>query len=95
MAESPSVNKDRVLACSVYCNGKKLSDNYSLVSATVHLELNHIGKATIKFNAGNMDKQTFDESDANCFKPGNAIRLDAGSIDKEETLFDEIGRAHV
>lgn len=90
MAESPSVNKDRVLACSVYCNGKKLSDNYSLVSATVHLELNHIGKATIKFNAGNMNKQTFDESDSDSFKPGNAIRLDAGSIDKEETLFDGI-----
>lgn len=90
MAESPSVNKDRVLACSVYCNGKKLNDNYALVSATVHLELNRIGKATIKFNAGNMDKQTFDESDADLFKPGNAIRLDAGSIDKEETLFEGI-----
>lgn len=90
MAESPSVNKDRVLACSVYCNGSKLKDSYALVSATVRLELNRIGKATLKFNAGNMDKQTFDESDADSFKPGNAIRLDAGSIDKEETLFDGI-----
>ena len=24
MSESPSVNKDRVLTCSVYCNGNKL-----------------------------------------------------------------------
>ena len=39
MAESPSVNKDRVLSCSVYCNGTKLKDTYSLVSATVRLEL--------------------------------------------------------
>ena len=90
MAESPSVNKDCVLACSVYCNGNKLKENYALVYATVHLELNRIGKATLKFNAGNMDKQTFDESDADLFKPGNAIRLDAGSIDKEETLFEGI-----
>lgn len=90
MAESPSVNKDRVLACSVYCNGSKLKDNYALVSATVRQELNRIGKATLKFNAGNMDKQTFDESDADLFKPGNTIRLDAGDIDKEETLFDGI-----
>ena len=90
MAESPSVNKDRVLSCSVYCNGTKLKDTYSLVSATVRLELNRIGKATLKFNAGDMDKQTFDESDNSLFNPGNTIRLDAGSTDKEETLFDGV-----
>lgn len=90
MAESPSVNKDRVLSCSVYCNGAKLKDTYSLVSASVRLELNRIGKATLKFNAGDMDKQTFDESDDSLFKPGNTIRLDAGGVDKEETLFDGV-----
>lgn len=90
MAESPSINKDRVLSCSVYCGGSKLKDNYKLVSASVRLELNHIGKATLKFNAGNMDRQSFDESDADLFKPGNTIRLDAGGIDKEETLFEGI-----
>ena len=90
MAKSPSVHKDRVLACSVYCNGSKLKDEYTLVSAMVHQELNRIGKATLKFNAGNMDKQTFDESDADLFKPGNIIRLDAGDIDKEDTLFDGV-----
>ena len=66
MTESPSVHKDRVLTCSVYCNGSKLKDEYALVSATVRLELNRIGKATLKFNTGNMDKQTFEESDATC-----------------------------
>ena len=88
MTESPSVHKDRVLTCSVYCNGSKLKDEYALVSATVRLELNRIGKATLKFNTGNMDKQTFEESDADLFKPGNSIRLDAGDTDKENTLFD-------
>ena len=88
MADSPSIYKDRVLSCSVYCNGSKLPDTFSLVSAKVRLELNRIGKATLKFNAGNMDKQTFDESDDTLFKPGNSIRLDAGGIDKQETLFE-------
>ena len=83
-----SINKDRVLACSVYVNGSKLKDNFSLVSALVRLALNRIGKATLKFNAGNMDEQTFDESDSNLFKPGNSIRLDAGDTDKQETLFE-------
>lgn len=88
MADSPSKNKDRVLACSVYVNGGKLKDTFSLVSASVRLALNRIGKATLKFNAGNMDAQTFDESDDALFKPGNPIRLDAGDTDKEETLFE-------
>lgn len=90
MTESPSIYKDRVLSCSVYCGGSKLKDTFSLVSATVRLELNRIGKATLKFNAGNMDKQTFDESDESLFRPGTAIRLDAGGTDKEETLFEGI-----
>ena len=88
MADSPSKNKDRVLACSVYVNGNKLKDTFSLVSASVRLALNRIGKATLKFNAGNMDAQTFDESDNALFKPGNPIRLDAGDTDKEDTLFE-------
>ena len=88
MADSPAKNKDRVLACSVYVNGSKLKDTFSLVSASVRLALNRIGKATLKFNAGNMDAQTFDESDNSLFKPGNSIRLDAGDTDKEETLFE-------
>lgn len=88
MADSPAKNKDRVLACSVHVNGSKLKDTFSLVSASVRLALNRIGKATLKFNAGNMDAQTFDESDDTLFKPGNSIRLDAGDTDKQETLFE-------
>lgn len=88
MADSPSKNKDRVLACSVYVNDNKLKDTFSLVSASVRLALNRIGKATLKFNAGNMDAQTFDESDDALFKPGNPIRLDAGGTDNQDTLFE-------
>lgn len=77
-----------MLACTVYCNGSKLKDTFSLVSASVRLALNRIGKATLKFNAGDMDRQTFDESDDSLFKPGGSIRLDAGGVDKQETLFE-------
>ena len=88
MADSLAKNKDRVLACSVYVNGSKLKDTFSLVSASVRLALNRIGKATLKFNAGNMDAQTFDESDNALFKPGNPIRLDVGGTNAQETLFE-------
>jgi len=88
MADSPSKYTGRLLTCVVTVDGKKLDDSYMLVSADVRLELNHIGRARLKFNAGNMDKQTFDESDDSLFKPGNTLRLDAGDIDSQETVFD-------
>ena len=90
MTDSPSKNKDHVLACTVYCNGSKLPDTFSLVSASVRLSLNRIGKATLCFNAGDMDAQTFDESDSDNFKPGNAIRIDAGDLNDQKTLFEGI-----
>ena len=34
-----------------------------------------------------MDKQTFDESDSDSFKPGTAIRIDAGELNDLKTLF--------
>ncbi len=88
MADSPSKDKDRVLACTVYVGGSKLKDTFSLVSASVCLALNRIGKATLRFNAGDMDRQSFDESDDVLFKPGNSIRLDAGGVDRQGTLFE-------
>ena len=90
MANSPSKYKDRVLAWNVFCNGSKLDRSFDLLSASIRLELNHIGKATLKFNAGNMDKQKFDETDSDFFKPGNTIRLDAGTMNSQDTLFDGV-----
>lgn len=69
MADSPSKNKDRVLACSVYVNGGKLKDTFSLVSASVRLALNRIGKATLKFNAGNMDARPSTRATTACSSP--------------------------
>ncbi len=88
MANSPSIYKDRVLAWNIYCNGTRLDSSYELISASIRLELNRIGKATLKLNAGNMDQQKSDETDSDSFKPGNTIRLDAGSLNSQETLFE-------
>lgn len=90
MADSPSKNKDRVLSWAIFCEGSRLNDSYQLVSASVRYELNHIGKATLKFNAGNMNAQTFDESDSSSFKPGNTIRFDIGGLNDVKTLFEGI-----
>lgn len=87
MADSPS-KEIGILAYSVYCNGTKLTDNYQLTYVLVNLSLNRIGKATLKFNAGNMDKQTFTETDSSSFKPGASIRLDIGNIKAEKAIFE-------
>lgn len=90
MADSPSKYSDRILAWTVYAGGARLDGSYELVSARIRLELNRIGKATLCFNAGDMDAQTFDESDSDNFKPGNAIRIDAGDLNDQKTLFEGI-----
>lgn len=102
MADSPSKYADRILAWTVYAGGSRLDGSFELVSARIRLELNRIGKATLCFNAGDMDTQTFDESDSNSFKPGGAIRIDAGGLNDQKTLFEgiimqtgiRIGRSH-
>lgn len=90
MADSPSKYADRILAWTLYAGGRQLDGSFELVSARVSLELNRIGKATLCLNAGNMDMQTFDESDSDRFKPGTAIRLDAGDLNDRKTLFEGI-----
>lgn len=90
MADSPSKYKDRILAWTIYCDGKALDDSYELTYSQIHLAINRIGKATLKFYTGNMDEQTFDETDSNSFKPGNTIRIDAGDFKKQHTLFEGV-----
>ena len=82
MADSPSKYKDRILVWAINCDGKALDDSYELTYAQILRAINRIGKATLKFYAGNMDEQTFDETDSNSFKPGNTNRIDAGDLKK-------------
>ncbi len=90
MADSPSKYKDRTLSWKIYCEGKAIEDSFRLISVQIHLAINRIGRAVLKFNAGNMDEQTFDEADSKHFKPGNTIKIDFGDLNKLETLFEGI-----
>lgn len=91
MTETLSTIADRTSVFTIYCGGNKLNNTFSLVSASVHHALNGIGKATLQLAVAKPEgAQAFDENDAQLFKPGNAIRLNVGDPDKEETLFDGI-----
>lgn len=87
MADSPAKYKDEVLCYTVYSEGKKIGDLYHLVSASVRLGVNRIGKATLCFEAGDMAARTFEESDADVFKPGTAVQFDLGRKEGEKTVF--------
>lgn len=88
MAQSPARYRDRVLSYSVYSDGVKVNDRYCLTSVNIRQGLNRIGKATLKFNAGDMEAQTFAETDDDFFKPGREVRLDVGDVVREQTVFE-------
>lgn len=87
MADSPAKKCDQVFSYTVYSEGKAVSDSYRLVGASVRMAVNHIGKATLRFDAGDMPSQSFPETDADTFKPGAHIRFDVGTIDQQKTIF--------
>lgn len=87
MADSPAKYKDEVLCYTVYSEGQDVGEKFRLVSATVRLEVNHIGKATLCFEVGDMPTKTFKESDANIFKPGAAVKLELGRREEKKTVF--------
>lgn len=87
MPTKPSDNADRILSYSIYSNGEKVNDSFNLSYISTHTEVNRIGKATLKFDAGDMALGTFDEVDKDAFKPGTSIRIDAGNVNSEATIF--------
>ena len=90
MADSPTKKSDKVLSYTIYSEGRVVGSDYRLVSAFVRTEVNRIGKATLQFDAGDIAKQTFKETDADTFKPGKTIRLDVGTSDSEKTIFEGV-----
>lgn len=87
MATTPSDTADRILSYTLSCAGKDVTGSYQLVYARIYKEINRIGSATFKFEAGNMPEEKFDETDSDDFKPGTAIRFSIGDPESEAAVF--------
>lgn len=87
MADSPGKYRDEVLCYTVYSEGEDVGGSYRLVAASVRLGVNRIGKATLRFIAGDVASRSFAGADAEVFKPGKGIRLDVGRREEEKTVF--------
>lgn len=87
MADSPGKYRDEVLCYTVYSGGEAIGGKYRLSEASVRLGVNRIGKATLRFDAGEVAGRSFEEADADVFKPGTEVRLDVGRREEEKTIF--------
>lgn len=90
MAKSPLSNTEGACKFQVFCNGKELPTEYSLISADITFHLNTIPKATIVVADGDMSTASFPISDQELLIPGAEIKIVAGFNLKPKELFKGI-----
>ena len=90
MADSPASGADGVVRLSIYSNGAAIPGTVGVVSATVSKAVNRVPSARIVVLDGDMPNKGFPVGDADHFKPGCAIKIDAGYAATEKTIFEGI-----
>lgn len=90
MADSPNLNRGKLVTYTVYSNGKKVSDSLLFKSIEVYGEVNRIGGATFKIIAGDMPNANVPESASENFKPGQKIKIELGYESKNKPVFEGI-----
>lgn len=94
MSQSPEKNSEGLINCKIYSEGSVINDSFGVVSVWTRKEVNRVGIAQIVFEAGNMPKQEFPESEAETFAPGKTIRIEAGYKNSEKTVFEGLITSH-
>lgn len=87
MATAASDNADRILSYTLLSKGKNVTGAYQLTHAKIYKEVNRLGNAIFKFDAGDMPGEKFAETDSDDFKPGASIEFKAGDTQSETTIF--------
>lgn len=90
MADSSGVNAGKLVTFEVFSNGQKVSSAFCWESLEVHREINHIGRAVLKCIAGDMPNSNVPESEAEEFKPGQKVRIEAGYKSTNSLIFEGI-----
>ena len=91
MDVSPAENSNRIVYYKIESNGKEIDKAFRFSYFCSSNLLNHIGKATLKFDTGSVEKMSFDESDGSTFQPGVEIRVYAGyTKGKEELIYEGV-----
>lgn len=94
MASSPAIDSGAVVRLSVFSNGTEVPGTAPIVSAEVRKTINRIPFAELIVLDGDMPNKDFPVSNADYFKPGSEIKINAGYGSSEETLFEGIVVKH-
>jgi phage protein D len=87
MAESPKIAGESLVWLSIFSNGTKIADTYGVIAVTVKKKVNKIALARIVLQDGDMPNGDFPISNTDDFKPGVEIKISAGYMEEEETIF--------
>ena len=94
MAESPLNKSGEVVICKVTSNGTALPDAVQIVSVKISLVVDRIPSAEIVVLDGDMPNHEFPVSDADWFKPGSEIVVEAGYENSTDVIFKGIVVRH-
>jgi len=94
MADSPTLNSSGVIKLSILSEGSQIDDAIQIISVSVTKAINKIASARIILNDGDMPERDFPVSNSDAFKPGSAIKINAGYGEDEETVFEGIVIKH-
>lgn len=88
MANSPALSGGGVVRLSVFSDDTVIPGTVQVVSVTIKKTINKIPFAELVVLDGDMPQKKFPVSDADYFKPGAAIKINAGYHSDEETIFE-------
>lgn len=95
MAKSPAMEGwGSVVRLSLFSNGTAVPGTIQILSVSVRKAVNRIPIAEIVILDGDMPSKDFPVSDAEYFKPGQVIKINAGYDAQEDTIFEGIVVKH-
>lgn len=93
MASSPAIDGG-VVRLSLFSEGTAIPGTVQILSVSVRKTINKIPVAEIVVLDGDMPQKDFPVSNAAYFKPGGAIKINAGYGSEEETIFEGVVVKH-
>lgn len=94
MADSPLTGSTGVVSVTILSDGNAIADTIQVVSIEIMYGVNKIPSAKIVLLDGDMPNNKFPVSDANDFKPGAVITINAGYANQTSIVFKGIVVKH-
>lgn len=94
MATSPAIEVGGLVRVSLFSDGASVPETINVVSVLVKKAINRVPLAEIVILDGDMPDKDFPVSNADHFKPGALIKINAGYEQDEDTIFEGIVVKH-